>query len=148
MSRAQVSSLDLVLEQALRHQESIAKKVQVATTFIEQERLQTQNLNHYLDEYQTKIRQQRQCTAVESMRYRSFCAQLETAIIQQEEKVVLAERRLAELRQELIQEQHKITVLKEMIEKKHVEVAAADEKQQQKLIDELSTRQYLNRQRP
>lgn len=136
------ASLDVVLQQATQHQDSIAKKTRAASLFVEQENQQTQNLMDYLGEYQEKIRQQTHCTAIESMRYRSFCAQLQTAIVQQQEKVHFAEIRLAELRQELVMQQQKISVLQDMIEKKHQDAAAVDEKKLQKLIDELSARQH------
>ncbi|MGS2717548.1 flagellar export protein FliJ [Eionea flava] len=137
------ASLDLVLQQATQRQDSVAKKVRAASLFVEQEIQQTQNLTNYLGEYQEKIRLQKHCSAIESIRYRSFCAQLQTAIVQQQEKVQFAEARLAELRQELVEQQHKISVLQDMIEKKHQNSAAVDEKKLQKLIDELSARQHI-----
>lgn len=138
------ASLLLVLDQAKNAQDTIARKVQKASEFVQQEKQQEKSLSEYLQEYQGKIREQRQCSVSEVNRYRSFCSQLEKALMQQQEKVLLAETHLLSLRQSLMQQQHRITVLDELIKKKQQHIDIADEKKLQKLIDELSSRQYTS----
>jgi flagellar export protein FliJ len=112
--------------------------------FVQQEITQAKSLGEYLQEYQHKIREQRQCTASDFSRYRNFCSQLQHALLQQEEKVILAEAHLAKLRQSLMQLQHKISVLQNLIKEREQQMSAADEKKLQKTIDELSARSYFS----
>jgi len=142
MSQSSTASLTLVLQQAKNLQDSIAKKVQAANIFLLQEKAQAENLDDYLKEYQKKIRGQHTCTVGETKRYRSFCAQLESALVQQQEKVCLTESHLVELRHSLMQQQHKMGVLEDLIKKRQQHIDAGDEKKLQKLVDELSARQY------
>ena len=130
----------LVLNQTQKTQEALASKVQKATIFVQHERDQANSLEDYLQEYQHKIREQRQCSASDLSRYRSFCGQLQSALIQQQEKVVLAESHLTKLRKSLMQQQHKISVLENLIKERQQQLNAADEKKLQKTIDELSSR--------
>jgi flagellar FliJ protein len=142
MSQSSTASLTLVLQQAKNLQNSIAKKVQAANVFLLQEKAQAENLDDYLKEYQEKIRGQHTCTVGETKRYRSFCAQLESALVQQQGKVNLAEAHLVQLRHSLMQQQHKMGVLKELIKKRQQHIDVIDEKKIQKLVDELSARRY------
>jgi len=134
----------LVLTQTKKTQEKLALQVQKADAFVQQENEQAKNLAIYLQDYQHKIREQHHCSAPDLLRYRSFCGQLQNALIQQEEKVSLAETHLAKLRQSLMQQQHKISVLQDLISKREQEIDAADEKKLQKNIDELSTRTHFS----
>jgi flagellar export protein FliJ len=134
----------LVLTQTQKTQEKLALKVQKADAFVQQEHAQAKSLEEYLQEYQHKIREQRLCTASDLSRYRSFCGQLQSALIQQQEKVVLAESHLTKLRQSLMQQQHKISVLKKLINEREHQLSSADEKKLQKTIDELSARSYFS----
>ena len=134
----------LVLTQTQKKQEKLALKVQQADMFVQQEVTQAKSLGEYLQEYQHKIREQRQCTASDFSRYRNFCSQLQHALLQQEEKVILAEAHLAKLRQSLMQLQHKISVLQNLIKEREQQMSAADEKKLQKTIDELSARSYFS----
>jgi flagellar export protein FliJ len=138
----------LVLTQTQKKQETLALKVQKADAFVQQENAQAKSLDEYLQaylqEYQHKIREQRLCTASDLSRYRGFCGQLQNALIQQQEKVVLAESHLAKLRQSLMQLQHKISVLQNLIKEREQQLSAADEKKLQKTIDELSARSYFS----
>jgi len=143
MSQSSTAPLLLVLQQAKKIQESMAKKVHAANAFIQQEQVQAKNLDDYLNEYQKKIRGQHKCTVSETMRKRGFCAQLESALEQQREKVRLAESHLTLLRHSLMQQQHKIAVLEDLIKKKQQHVSVVDEKKLQALVDELSARQYI-----
>jgi flagellar export protein FliJ len=132
----------LVLNQTQKTQEKLALKVLKADEFVQQERNQAKDLDEYLQEYQRKIREQHQCTVADLQRYRSFCGQLQHALIQQQEKVTLAESHLVTLRQSLMQQQHKISVLQKMIKQREQQLNDADEKKLQKTIDELSSRAY------
>ena len=58
----------------------------------------------------------------------------------------LAEAHLAKLRQSLMQQQHKISVLQDLISKREQEIDAEDEKKLQKNIDELSARTHFSHQ--
>lgn len=131
----------LVLEQANEEQRIIGEKLQKLLDYISHEQAQYDTLSSYQDDYTQKIKQQQHCSATEVNRYRVFYAQLNTALDNQKEKTVLAESQLVNLRQSLSIQQHKISVLTELIKKKEEKIAFDEEKKLQKLVDELSARQ-------
>lgn len=132
--------LQLVLNKAEKEQQATSKKLQRMRIFIEGERGQEQALREYQQEYLQKIRDKREFPVDELNRYRGFFYQLEQALEQQQEKINLAEKQAEELQKSLIQQQHRINILKEVMEKQRILQQLSDDKQQQKIVDELAVR--------
>jgi flagellar export protein FliJ len=145
MSKPANNSLQLVLNKEKKEQDAIGGKVNKISIFIENEKSQERSLREYQQEYIKKIREQKQCTIAEVNRYRGFCYQLDHALTQQQTKIQLAEKHLDELRKLLMVQQHKISVLANLIEKKAGEAAYNEEKVAQKFLDELAARGVQNK---
>jgi flagellar protein FliJ len=138
-------SLGLVLHKVEDEQRLIGKKLTRLQEFINNEKAQENNLREYQAEYIKKIDNQRRCNISEINRYRTFCYQLESALVQQQRKIALAEAEMKKLRHLLMTQQHKISVLTELIQKKEGEISYLEEKQLQKIMDELSARQHTQK---
>lgn len=136
--------LQLVLNKVEQEQQSTSKKLQRMRIFIDGERSQEQALRDYQQEYLQKIRDQRSLHIDELNRYRGFCYQLEQALEQQQEKINLAEKQAEVLQKTLMQQQHRIKILKEVIEKQRLLQQLSDDKQQQKLMDDLALRRLFS----
>ncbi len=136
-------SLSLVLRKTSEEQNKLAKRLMSMQLFIDAEKQQEQSLKEYLEEYIVKIQSQKHCRVDEISRYRLFCSKLEKTIIQQHEKIVMAERQLDEIRQASMAIQYKISVLEQMLTKNQYAIEQQEEKRLQKTVDELSARRAL-----
>ncbi len=140
-------TLTLVLEKVQQEQKNIGNKVRGMKAFIESEQQQERSLQVYQQEYLEKIRNQSHTRVSEIQRYRSFCQQLEQALSQQRQKIQLAKDKLAQLQADLVKRQHSMTILQELIKKKGRMIALHEEKQLQKVCDDLSLRPRLSNSR-
>ena len=136
-------TLQLVLNKAQEEQRATGKKVVTMQVFIDAEKQQEQSLRDYQQDYLQKIRDQKNVSVSEIHRYRGFCYQLEQALLQQQEKIHLAEQHVEELQQVLIKQQHKMNVLDELIKKHQLATQQKDDKLLQKISDELASRRFI-----
>jgi flagellar export protein FliJ len=128
------------LDQFKSEQQSTHDKLKRMCIFIDTEKSQELVLRRYQQEYIEKIRDQQNVSISELNRYRSFCYQLEQALIQQQQKIALAEKQVQEFRKTLVKQQHRNQVLIKIIEKQALQQQLVDAKKQQIIIDELSLR--------
>lgn len=138
--------LVMVMEQARSQQEAIAQRLQTFLDYVANEEKQQALLQEYKKEYEEKIHGQQQGLVSDIVRYRTFYHQLDTLLMQQQQKITLAHSQVIELQKALQLQQHKIQVLHEMIEKRHAEHQWEEEKKLQKMCDELSANQYARQQ--
>jgi flagellar export protein FliJ len=75
-----------------------------------------------------------------STRYRHFCHKLAEAIQDQEGKLRLAEKQLDSMREELCQQQQRLNVLDDLIDRQILEESYHQNRLIQKEMDELSQR--------
>lgn len=139
----QNKQLTLVKDQAQREQDKLAQKFEQAVTFVQNENKQLLQLREYEKDYLAKINeQQSHWSADQAGRYRHFCHQLAKAIVEQEHKVVNAERRLEIMRAELCRHQQKINVLNDVIARDAAENAHLHNMVMQKEMDEFAGRRF------
>lgn len=136
--------LILVKEQAEKELRKLSENFSRASLYVENERQQLQQLQGYETEYLQKIQQQQhRWTAANSQRYRHFCLELSKTIKAQQDKVSLADQQLDGMRQSLFQQQQRIKVLTDLIERQQRQVEKVQNQQLQKEMDDLSARQYF-----
>ena len=141
----QNNQLELVKEQAEEKQKKLGENFEKAVSFVQKERRQLMQLQGYEADYLEKIKQeQHQWTADNSIRYRHFCLQLSQTIEDQKSKLAIAEQQLDTMRESLSQQQQRINVLDDLIEREQMASAHMYDKLVQKEMDDLSTRQYYN----
>lgn len=135
-------AISLALLQAEKHKDELAKQLQEASVLISNERQQEENLQAYKKDYMDKISLQQDCSITHISRYRTFCHQLDDLITQQLSKIAAIEAKRGELNQLLYLQQYRIKTLKKRDHKNQQQIDAVEEKQQQKIMDELSTIRY------
>ncbi|MGH1485040.1 MAG: flagellar export protein FliJ [Cellvibrionaceae bacterium] len=139
----QNNQLELVKEQEEEKQRQLGQNFEKAVSFVQNERKQLLQLQGYESDYLEKIQQEQHTwTADNSIRYRHFCLQLSQTIEAQKGKLTTAEQQLDGMRQALSQQQQRINVLDDLIEKDKLETAHIHDKLVQKEMDDLSARQY------
>ncbi len=142
-SKAQTQQLELVKDQAEQKQRELAENFEKAVNFVQGERKQLLQLQDYETDYLEKIKQEQGAwTAETTGRYRNFCHQLSQAIVEQSGKLTEAEKQLDKMRKTLCEQQQKINVLDDLIEREHLQAAHVQNHLQQKEMDEHSTRLY------
>ncbi len=139
---AENNQLDLVLNQAEQEQSTISQRLEKAMTFVHAEREQLKQLEDYQAEYLRKIKEEQNQWSVDHVyRYRNFCYQINDALEGQKHKLQLAEKKVDQIRHQLTRQQHKISVLGELLETRRIEQLSVDNKFLQKELDEFSSRQ-------
>jgi flagellar export protein FliJ len=137
--------LQLVKDQAEIQQRDLSERFEKALAFVQQERNQLSQLQAYKAEYLQKIEQnQHQWSAANSTRYRHFCHKLAQAIQDQEGKLRQAEKQLDTLRESLCQQQQRLNVLDDLIDRQLLEEAYHQNRLVQKEMDELSNRRAIS----
>ena len=137
------SPLTLVLNKTENELQALSQRLQKAISFVDNEKQQLQQLEEYESEYLLKISdQQNQWSAQKIHHYRSFCYQLNHAVVVQKQKITTAEDALKPLQQQVFKCRHKINVLEALIEQKNKEQQLLQDKQLQKEMDELSIRNH------
>jgi len=133
--------LGIVLEKEEHEQEAITKRLERALEFVQQERSQLEKLQEYENEYLHNIEQhQQKWSSAQMNHYRSFCYKLNDATKNQAKKIGLAEKAVAQLRQQLYEQQHKVSVLENLIIQQRIELVQHQDKKLQKELDEHSSR--------
>jgi flagellar export protein FliJ len=136
--------LSMVKEQAIKKQRQLSERFEKAYNFVQNERKQLLQLQEYEADYLVKIKQeQHQWTAENTGRYRQFCHQLASAIRSQSAKLSDAELQLQQMRQSLCEQQQRINVLNDVIEREQQAAIHHTDKILQKEMDDHSSRLYL-----
>ena len=137
------NQLYLVKNQAEEKQKQLVKHFENAMNFVQNERNQLEQIQSYEQDYLTKIKnEESQWRAETTQRYRQFCHQLAGTIIGQKSKLADAESKLEQMRKYLADQQQRINVLNDLIERGEKERAKLQDIIEQKEMDEFSTRKY------
>ena len=137
------NQLYLVKNQAEEKQKQLVKHFEQAMNFVQNERNQLEQIQSYEQDYLTKIKnEESQWRAETTQRYRQFCHQLAGTIIGQKTKLADAECKLEQMRKYLADQQQRINVLNDLIERGEKERAKLQDIIEQKEMDEFSTRKY------
>jgi flagellar FliJ protein len=137
------NQLYLVKSQAEEKQKQLVKHFENAMNFVQNERNQLEQIQSYEQDYLTKIKnEESQWRAETTQRYRQFCHQLAGTIIGQKSKLADAESKLEQMRKYLADQQQRINVLNDLIERGEKEREKLQDIIEQKEMDEFSTRKY------
>jgi flagellar FliJ protein len=137
------NQLYLVKNQAEEKQKQLVKHFENAMNFVQNERNQLEQIQSYEQDYLSKIKnEESQWRAETTQRYRQFCHQLAGTIIGQKSKLADAESKLEQMRKYLADQQQRINVLNDLIERGEKEHAKLQDIIEQKEMDEFSTRKY------
>ena len=137
------NQLYLVKNQAEEKQKQLVKHFENAMNFVQNERNQLEQIQSYEQDYLSKIKnEESQWRAETTQRYRQFCHQLAGTIIGQKSKLADAESKLEQMRKYLADQQQRINVLNDLIERGEKERAKLQDIIEQKEMDEFSTRKY------
>lgn len=137
------NQLYLVRNQAEEKQKQLVKHFEQAMNFVQNERNQLDQIQGYEQDYLIKIKnEESQWRAETTQRYRQFCHQLAGTIIGQKSKLAEAEIKLEQMRKYLTDQQKRINVLNDLIERGEKEHEKLQDSIEQKEMDEFSTRKY------
>jgi flagellar FliJ protein len=137
------NQLYLVKNQAEEKQKQLVKHFENAMNFVQNERNQLEQIQSYEQDYLSKIKnEESQWRAETTQRYRQFCHQLAGTIIGQKSKLADAESKLEQMRKYLADQQQRINVLNDLIERGEKEREKLQDIIEQKEMDEFSTRKY------
>ena len=137
------NQLYLVRNQAEEKQKQLVKHFEQAMNFVQNERNQLDQIQGYEQDYLIKIKnEESQWRAETTQRYRQFCHQLAGTIIGQKSKLAEAEIKLEQMRKYLTDQQQRINVLNDLIERGEKEREKLQDSIEQKEMDEFSTRKY------
>jgi flagellar export protein FliJ len=137
------NQLYLVKNQAEEKQKQLVKHFEQAMNFVQNERNQLDQIQGYEQDYLIKIKnEESQWRAETTQRYRQFCHQLAGTIIGQKSKLAEAEIKLEQMRKYLADQQQRINVLNDLIERGEKEREKLQDSIEQKEMDEFSTRKY------
>jgi flagellar export protein FliJ len=137
------NQLYLVRNQAEEKQKQLVKHFEQAMNFVQNERNQLDQIQGYEQDYLIKIKnEESQWRAETTQRYRQFCHQLASTIIGQKSKLAEAEIKLEQMRKYLADQQQRINVLNDLIERGEKEREKLQDSIEQKEMDEFSTRKY------
>ena len=137
------NQLYLVRNQAEEKQKQLVKHFEQAMNFVQNERNQLDQIQGYEQDYLIKIKnEESQWRAETTQRYRQFCHQLASTIIGQKSKLADAEIKLEQMRKYLADQQQRINVLNDLIERDEKEREKLQDIIEQKEMDEFSTRKY------
>lgn len=135
--------LYLVRSQAQEKQKQLVKHFEQAMNFVQNERNQLEQIQGYEQDYLIKIKnEESQWRAETTQRYRQFCHQLASTIIGQKSKLAEAEIKLEQMRKYLTDQQQRINVLNDLIERGEKEREKLQDIIEQKEMDEFSSRKY------
>ncbi|ODS22704.1 hypothetical protein AB835_12630 [Candidatus Endobugula sertula] len=133
------SRLTMVLDKSEQEQQQIVDRLEKAVTFVEQERLKLSQLRAYEEEYLKSIQiHQHNWTSKQINHYRSFCYKINDTANKQQESLEAAQQVVEQLRKQLNEAQHKITVLNDIIQQQRQQLIQVHDKRLQKDIDEIS----------
>lgn len=137
------NQLYLVRNHAQEKQKQLVKHFEQAMNFVQNERNQLAQIQGYEQDYLIKIKnEESQWRAETTQRYRQFCHQLAGTIIGQKSKLADAESKLEQMRKYLADQQQRLNVLNDLIERGEKERVKLQDITEQKEMDEFSSRKY------
>ena len=137
------NQLYLVRNHAQEKQKQLVKHFEQAMNFVQNERNQLAQIQGYEQDYLIKIKNEEgQWRAETTQRYRQFCHQLAGTIIGQKSKLADAEIKLEQMRKYLADQQQRLNVLNDLIERSEKERVKLQDIIEQKEMDEFSSRKY------
>jgi len=147
MSEARIRRLAPVLDMALDEERKAAKVLGQCQKQFEEAEVRLRDLEYYCSEY-AKGWSQRGSQGVGRdwlMNYQRFMAQMEVAIDQQRQTVRWHGESIERAREHWRQRYQRLEALRKLIEKYRQEAQAKADRQEQKLLDELSQRAHSQR---
>ena len=142
MSDSRVRRLAPVLDMALEDERKAAKQLGDAQTQLDAAQTRLQDLEFYCSEYEKGWTQRGEQGVGRDwlLNYQRFMAQMQMAIDQQKNTVSWHARALDKSREHWRQRYQRLEAMRKLIERYQQEARAKADKQEQKLLDELSQR--------
>ena len=147
MSESRIRRLAPVVEMAVEEERKAAGRLGEAHKQVEDARARLRDLEFYCSEYE-KGWTQRGSQGVGRdwlLNYQRFMAQMQTAIEQQTQTVKWYETSLDKVREQWRQRYQRVEALRKLIERYQQEARTRADRQEQKLLDELSQRAFDSR---
>jgi len=140
----QNKQLQLVRDKEINTKHKMSQALAKAAALAHGEQQQLEQLEHYQEDYLKMIQQEQAgWSAAKSTHYREFCYQLSSVIEGQKNKLISTKLTIDELKKDIQQQQHKIDVVDELIEKEALKELVADNKRFQQESDALVARRYF-----
>lgn len=147
MSESRIRRLEPVVDMALEEERKAAARLGESQKQVEDAEARLRDLDYYCSEYQ-KGWTQRGSTGVGRdwlLNYQRFLAQMQTAIEQQKQTVTWHQLSVEKARDQWRQRYQRLEALRMLIDKYRQEARVKADKQEQKLLDELSQRAFDRR---
>lgn len=144
MSESRIRRLAPVLDMALDEERKAAGRLGEAQQQLDSARARLQDLEFYCSEYQKGWVQRGQQGVGRDwlLNYQRFLAQMQTAIEQQQQTVTWNGQSLEKAREQWRQRYQRLEALRKLIERYQEEARLKADRQEQKLLDELSQRAF------
>lgn len=144
MSESRIRRLAPVLDMALDEERKAAGRLGEAQQQLDNARARLQDLEFYCSEYQKGWVQRGQQGVGRDwlLNYQRFLAQMQTAIEQQQQTVTWNSQSLEKAREQWRQRYQRLEALRKLIERYQEEARLKADRQEQKLLDELSQRAF------
>lgn len=144
MSESRIRRLVPVLDMALEEERKAAGRLGEAQQQIDSAQARLQDLEFYCKEYQNGWVQRGQQGVGRDwlLNYQRFLAQMQTAIEQQQQTVVWNGQSLEKAREQWRQRYQRLEAMRKLIERYREEARLKADRQEQKLLDELSQRAF------
>lgn len=147
MSDPRVRRMAPVLDMALDEERKAARTLGECQRQLDESGSRLQDLEHYAGEYE-KGWMQRGSQGVGRdwlLNYQRFMAQMQAAIEQQKQTLLWHQESLERARENWRQRYQRVEALRKLIERYQAEARARADKQEQKLLDELTQRLFTHR---
>lgn len=147
MSESRIRRFEPVVDMALEEERKAAKRLGETQKQLDDARARLTDLQFYCSEYE-KGWTQRGSQGVGRdwlLNYQRFMAQMQVAIDQQSQTVKWHETSLEKVREQWQQRYQRVEGLRKLIERYRQEARARADRQEQKLLDELSQRAFDSR---
>ncbi|WP_373187753.1 flagellar export protein FliJ [Halopseudomonas sp.] len=144
MSESRIRRLAPVLDMALEEERKAAGRLGEAQQQLDSAQARLQDLEYYCSEYQKGWVQRGQQGVGRDwlLNYQRFLAQMQTAIEQQQQTVKWNGQSLEKTREQWRQRYQRLEGLRKLIERYREEARLKADRQEQKLLDELSQRAF------
>lgn len=144
MSESRIRRLVPVLDMAVEEERKAAGRLGEAQQQIDSAQARLQDLEFYCKEYQNGWVQRGQQGVGRDwlLNYQRFLAQMQTAIEQQQQTVIWNGQSLEKAREQWRQRYQRLEAMRQLIERYREEARLKADRQEQKLLDELSQRAF------
>lgn len=144
MSESRIRRLALVLDMALEEERKAAGRLGEAQQQLDSAQARLQDLEFYCSEYQKGWTQRGQQGVGRDwlLNYQRFLAQMQTAIEQQQQTVKWNGQSLEKAREQWRQRYQRLEAMRQLIQRYQDEARLKADRQEQKLLDELSQRAF------